>query len=181
MIPMGYLYKRVAACPEWLGAAHVKEIHSVSTCVSVAFAEYVDFWKHNGYWLFDSPEIMHDLAAEASVSLDGATLFYYEAHDLQYDEDEVSWSPVKPEPGFDLDVVAPRRKVLEGFDIVSFSLGTRAECSPLSCNQMAVSVAVNERCLLESLEDAIRFVESGELEGCEPGPYRIFAVYSIPA
>lgn len=24
-------------------------------------------------------------------------------------------------------------------------------------------------------------VENGELEGCEPGPYRIFAVYSIPA
>jgi hypothetical protein len=38
MIPVGYLRKRVVSNAELL--------HAVGM---------VEFWKHNGYWLFDSP------------------------------------------------------------------------------------------------------------------------------
>ena len=57
MIPVGYMAKRVYKRPDWLQVDHVIDIFSVSGCVSEDFADYIGFWKHNGYWFFDSPEI----------------------------------------------------------------------------------------------------------------------------
>ncbi len=50
MIPVGYMAKRVSKKPDWLQAAQVIDIYSVSGCVSEDFADYIDYWKHNGYW-----------------------------------------------------------------------------------------------------------------------------------
>ena len=91
MIPLGYLYKHVADRPEWLTAAHVADVYSLSGCVSKPFADYIDYWKNNGYWLFDSPHEITELASAASISLEGLKLFYYEAYELQFDEDEKAW------------------------------------------------------------------------------------------
>ena len=57
MFPAGYMAKRVAARPDWLPAARVSSIYSVSGCISKDFTDYIKFWKHNGYWLFDSPDL----------------------------------------------------------------------------------------------------------------------------
>jgi len=38
MIPLGYLYKHVADRLEWLTAAHVADVYSLSGCVSKPFA-----------------------------------------------------------------------------------------------------------------------------------------------
>jgi hypothetical protein len=76
MIPAGYLAKRVSIKPDWLRAQHLTDIYSVSGCVSEEFADYVDFWKHNGFWLFDSPEAIQSVAQENSIDLAGTTLFY---------------------------------------------------------------------------------------------------------
>jgi len=70
MIPLGYLYKKVASRPEWLKAGQVNDIYSVGGHVSEDFTDYVDYWKHNGYWLFDSPYILAEVAKDASVSLE---------------------------------------------------------------------------------------------------------------
>lgn len=179
MIPLGYLYKQVAARPEWLDAPQVTDIYSVSGCVSEDFADYIRYWKHNGYWLFDSPEIISEIAKEASLSLVGQKLFYYESYELQFDEDACVWTEFKPEPSFITDVLIPKGKRFEGFDIASFSCGNVPECSPLSCNAQAKKIATNEHCLIESLEEAKAVVEQGRFHGCEPGPYRIIAVYSV--
>ncbi len=64
MIPLGYMAKRVARKPDWLKTNQVEDIYSVSNCTSHNFAEYIQFWKHNGYWFFDSPEIITKLAEE---------------------------------------------------------------------------------------------------------------------
>ena len=95
MVPAGYLAKRVAARPEWLAAARVSSIYSVSGCVSEDFAYHVPFWKHNGYWLFDSAAAIAAVARENDIDLSGTVLFFYEVYDLQFDAGE--WTHVEPE------------------------------------------------------------------------------------
>ena len=43
---------------QWIKAERVSDIYSVSGCVSKNFADYINYWKHNGYWFFDSPRII---------------------------------------------------------------------------------------------------------------------------
>ena len=178
MIPIGYMAKRVLDRPEWLTARGVADIFSVSSCMSEDFADYVGYWKHNGYWFFDSPEIILELAARNTIDVTATTLFYYEAHEREYDGEEGRWLSFQPEASLTTRVVPPDHKVLEGYDIVSFSAGTSAECSPLSCNALASEIETNEHCLLASFERARALLAEGRFENAEPGPYRIFAVYS---
>jgi hypothetical protein len=179
MIPVGYMAKRVSLRTDWLQAERVVDVYSVSGCVSKDFADYINYWKHNGYWFFDAPEIIRQLAHENSIDLTGTSLFYYESHELEFDEASQQWLSFEPEPSFTTDVVVPDRQVLEGYDVVTFFAGTTAEHSPLSCNALAAKVETNPHCLLASLEEAQRLLESGKFEHSEPGPYRIFAVYSV--
>lgn len=180
MQPLGYLYKHVALRPDWLKAAQVKDIYSLSNCSSEAFANYINFWQHNGFWLFDSPEVMRQLSASHSISLAGAKLFYFEAYELEYDEHERTWRPYGPEPSFSTNVELPTARELEGFDVTTYYAHTSPECSPLSCNHCAESLPTNEHCLFRTFEEAKNAVEDGSFDGCEPGPYRIIAVYSVP-
>jgi hypothetical protein len=176
MLPAGYMAKRVAARPDWLRAPAVTRVHSLSGCVSQDFADYVGFWKHNGYWLFDSPQAIVEVARENQIALTGTELFYYEVHEQQFDG--TAWTPVAPE-SWETRVIVPSGTVLHGFDVATFNAGSRAECSPLSCNGLAADVATNEYCLLDSLEAARTVLQNGTFEHAEPGPYRIFAVYSV--
>ena len=177
MIPVGYMAKRVCTKPVWLEAGQVVDIYSISNCISEAFADYIDYWKHNGYWFFDSPEIIKNLAKENSIPLEGTSLFYYEVHETEFDRER--WHPFAPEPSFPTDVVTPARKRLEGFDVVTFYARSSPECSPLSCNSLAKAVRTNDHCLFASFEEAETNIKNGAFIRCEPGPYRIFSVYSV--
>lgn len=179
MIPVGYLSKRVAARPDWLQAPTVVDIYSLSGCISADFADYINYWKHNGYWLFDSPDAISELAATDGIDLSGTTLFYYETYEYEFDEDTQAWSAFAPEPSFATAVRAPVRKHLEGFDVVTFTAHTRPECSPLSCNSLATTVPVNRHCLFDTFDEAKEALESGLFRNSEPGPYRIVAVYTL--
>lgn len=179
MIPVGYMAKRVASRPEWLEAPAVVDIFSVSSCMSPYFADYINFWKHNGYWFFDSPEIIRQVADEGSVDLTGTTFFFYEVYDFEFDGAKNQWKPFYPEPSFTTRVIEPPRKILEGYDVVTFNVGTSPECSPLSCNHLASEVETNRHCLLASFDQAKQLLEQGKFKNSEPGPYRIFAVYSL--
>jgi len=182
LIPLGYMLKTVASPPpEWLEAPAVKAVHSLSGCVSADFGDYIPIWKHNGWWLFDTPKAVYDAAEELKVETDGLTLFYYEAFDQQYDEKSKAWQPFEPETGgsFTEGVVRPDSATLSGYDVVSFFVQTSPECSPLSCNSLAATLRVNERCLFDSFDQAFAALENGEFEDTEPGPYRIIAVYLV--
>ena len=120
MVPAGYMAKRVVTRPDWLGASSVSSIYSVSGCVSDNFADYITFWKHNGYWLFDSPAVITDIAQENNIDLAETMLFFYEVYELQFNSGE--WT---------------------------------------------------------SFEQARALLENGTFNNSEPGPYRIFAVYSV--
>lgn len=179
-LPAGYLFKRISARPDWLAPPQVEVIHSVSGCISPDFADYVPHWKHNGFWLFDEPEHMRPVAAEAGVDLGGLTLFYYEVLAEEFDETDRSWRTVVPEPSIPVTVVAPAGRILSGYDVVTFSMGNAPECSPLSCNHLASTLPTNRFCLFDSVEAARAALESGSFDNSEPGPFRIMAVHVVP-
>lgn len=179
MIPVGYMAKRVSNRPEWIQSEQVVDVYSVSNCVSNDFADYINYWKHNGYWFFDSPETIRQLARENTIDLKGTTLFYYEVYEREFDDTRGQWTGFRPELSFPTNVIVPSGMVLEGYDVVTFSAGTGAECSPLSCNALAAEVETNPHCLLVSLKLARHLLESGKFKNSEPGPYRLFAVYSL--
>ena len=107
------------------------------------------------------------------------TLFYYGVFDQQFDEYANSWSAFTPERSFLTGVEIPGDAQLEGYDVATFTVGTSPECSPLSCNGLAAEVTVNRHCLFGSFDTAKWSLESGRFNGSEPGPFRIFAVYTL--
>ena len=177
MIAAGYMAKKVVRKPDWITAAAVVDLCSVSNCISTAFCDYITHWKHNGYWFFNAPKAIAEVAQAASVDLSEHRIFYYEVYEQQFDEDAHLWQPFEPEQAFTTAVELPDAKQLLGFDVVSFNVQTSPECSPLSCNNLAESIEVNEHCLLRSLDDATKLLERGAFNESEPGPFRIFAVY----
>jgi hypothetical protein len=178
MIPVGYMYKKVAQKPDWLKAEAVADVYSLSNCVSDDFADYINYWKHNGYWLFDSPFVIEEIARKEGISLLGATLFYYEVYEQEFHEESRKWSDFAPESSFATNVQVPLNKYLEGFDVTTFMVHTSPECSPLSCNSLATTIPVNEHCLFRTFAEAKEALEGGLFNGSEAGPYRIFAVYT---
>jgi hypothetical protein len=169
--------KRVHKRPVWLHAPHVIDIFSVSGCVSEDFADYINYWRHNGFWFFDSPEIIRSIAADNSIQIEGTSLFYYEAYEMEFDGE--NWRPYAPEPSFPTNVLPPSKKQLEGFDVVNFTARTTPECSPLSCNHLAKELRTNAHCLFASFDGAETNVSNGAFNESEPGPYRIFSVCSV--
>jgi len=141
------------------------------------FADYIEYWKHNGFWLFDSPQIIEDIAHENSIELAGMTLFYYEVYEREFDG--AAWQSYEADSSFQTNVVVPVDKHLEGFDVVTFSCRNLPECSPLSCNGLAEQLPTNPHCLFQSFEEAEIRVANGTFNNSEPGPYRIFSVYSV--
>jgi hypothetical protein len=176
MISAGYMAKRVQN-PNGFHADRVLDVYSVSSHVNDNFGDHIPYWKHKGYWLFDSPEIIQAVAPENHIQLEGALLFYYEVYEKEFNGK--TWLPYEGE-AFPTNVLPPSEKALKGFDVVTFFAHSSPECSPLSCNGMAGEIPTNEHCLLVSFEEAYEKITTGTFNQAEPGPYRIFAVYSIP-
>ena len=178
MIPLGYLAKRISKLPDALKLPErVVDVYSVSDCVNDDFAEYIDYWKHNGFWLFDSPEVIRAVAQEHTIDFHQTALFYYEAYKLEFDGE--NWQSFGPEPSIPTNIMPPSEKTLEGFDVVTFWARGRPEHSPLSCNGLAKDLHTNAHCLFDTFDEAKLALDGGSFKNCEPGPYRIFAVYSI--
>jgi hypothetical protein len=78
-----------------------------------------------------------------------------------------------------MNVNPPSGRVLEGFDVVTFHAKNAPEHSPLSCNSLAKELSINAHCLFATFEEAETNLTNGAFDKSEPGPYRIFAVYSI--
>jgi hypothetical protein len=182
MVPAGYTLKRVAMRPEWLDAPHVQRICSASTCISKDFAEFTPFWRHNDFWLFDSPAAIRRLVAEHHIEVAGTQLFYFEAYELErlFNGDTAAgdWAPLKLSGAFPPNVEPPQGPTrLLGYDVVTW--GDVLECSPLSCNGMASELPTNANCLFDTLEAARTAIDENRFHGCEPGIYRILAVHEV--
>lgn len=180
MLPAGYMRKKIWLEPAEMKLANVTDIYSVSNCLSEPFADYINFWKHNGYWFYDSPEIIKEIAKSENIGLDVTQLFYYEIHKYEYGEDEKIWQEIEPEESFVTNIRVPNEKKLEGWDVVTYHADTSPECSPLSCNGLGEEIPVNQHCLLGSFDEAKQLLETGKFDKSEPGPFRIFAIYTLP-
>ena len=179
MLAAGYMARKIAARPEGLNIPGVDDIYSVSGCISEYFADYINSWKHNGWWLFDTPDAIRQVAREKGVDLSGMQFFYYETSAQEYAAEDKVWYGVDQEHSIPTDVQIPVAAMLEGYDVVTFSAATNPEHSPLSCNSLAEKIPVNRHCLLHSYEEAKALIEAGTFNDSEPGPFRIFAVYSL--
>jgi hypothetical protein len=187
MLPAGYLYKRTAVAAAVLtDLPGIEAVYSLSHCMAPPFINYIEHWMHNGFWLFDTPSLMQDIAGKADIDLDGMTLFYYEIHQRELN-DASGWSPGLAgtwsdvlADDFPTAVQPPTTRHLEGFDVVCHMTSVAGlGCSPLSCNGVAKSAAVNSRCLFDTLEQAISALDAGLFANTEPGSKRIFAVYTV--
>jgi hypothetical protein len=170
------MLKHVEKTPDWMSAPAVDRIYSVSGCISRDFIDYIPFWKHNGWWMFDTPSIPRNLAVEQGVDLAALEMFYFEIFENEYDEIGKNWRPFQPEDSFPTNVVTPSKSVFHGYDVVSYYVGTAPECSPLSCNSLANTACVNRLCLFDDFQAAMEFAQRVTHE---PGPYRIIAVYTV--
>lgn len=173
MVDAGYFAKRVESSPDWLGAAAVHEVCSVSHCVSAGPDGWVERWLHNGLGWFnhasDALEVV-PLDQRPTVRLFGYRLypqFFREGtqHPLALPSD------VHPDP------IPPAFRLL-GFDCVSklmdSSLGF--DCSPLSCNGMATELSTNKYCLFASIAAAVVGATRFSIEQPEPGDYYVVEV-----
>jgi hypothetical protein len=177
MIPVGYMAKRIPKeRPDWLQAPEVIDVYSVSDCVNESLAEYANGWKHNGFWMFDSPADIKTTAIANQIDLHGSALFFYEAYEAEFDGPDRL--PVVPDAMFETQVLVPHTKHLEGFDVVTSCDGPNSH-SPLSCNSIAADLKTNQHCLFASLDEAVAAVENGAFDKGEPGPYRIYSVSSM--
>jgi hypothetical protein len=169
---IGYFPKRTVRRPDWLRAAGVEEVCSVSTCVSRGPGDWIQRWRHNALWVYDSPALAWSIVPEGSRhELD---LYAYRMY-------PVEWVAGTPRP-----LAMPALPDLEpldasferlGHDVVSRSAGTSFECSPLSCNSLAREHAVNRHCLIEDAAGALRLAGEIERRGGEPGPYCVVEVW----
>ena len=178
MIPAGYMAKRVVARPDWLRAERVSRASIQSVGVS--------------------PRILPTTSASGSTTAIGwstrqrpswrsrgktkstwpkrccsSTTF------MNCSSMPANGRASSPSRRFAPTCSVPEAKVFEGYDVVTFSAQTSPECSPLSCNALASGVEANTRCLLQSFEQARALLENGTFNNSEPGPYRVFAVYSV--
>jgi hypothetical protein len=170
----GYFPKRIVARDEWLKAPAVREIWSVSGCISKGPSDWIDQWRHNDFGLFDTQELAHSVVPGDERGR--YTIVGYRVWDRMFDqgtEVEVPAAPA-PVPGPDEGFVTV------GFDAVARSGMYCFECSPLSCNGGASTFPTNERCLFRTPEEAMSGAREFSMGHWEPGPYWVVEVLSRP-
>jgi hypothetical protein len=169
----GYFPKRIARADDRMAAAHVKEVWSVSTCLSQEPPAWIDRWRHNDLWLFDTVAL-----AESVIPIGKRAAFRvlgYRIWDRMFDDGHERELPivVKEAPGPE-----------QGFTRVGFDAVSRARHSfghsPLSCNGAAASFPANEACLFTTVDDALAGARAFSKGDWEPGPYWIVEVLRSP-
>jgi len=173
MIDAGYFAKRVMPRPDHLDAHGVREICSVSECMSPGAADWIAAWRHNGLGWFN--RVADALSVVPEAQRHEFRVFAYRVHPEVFRGGTRSPlslpADVQPEP------LPPDFKTL-GFDSASKSSaeGLSLECSPLSCNGLAAELTVNEHCLFPTLAAAIAGAERFAVEQPEPGDYYVVEV-----
>ena len=179
MLPAGYMLKKIVLRPAGIEADSVIDIYSVSNCISPNLSNYESYWRHNGYWLFDTADIIASITEGAGIDTAELTLFYYELFEQEFGDQSHTWSSIVPDLNFPTAVAVPSVKLLQGYDVSTYSQRNKAECSPLSCCMLAAELSVNRHCLFDTFDEAKTALESGKFENSEPGPFRILAVYTV--
>ena len=189
MIAAGYLLKRIGPPPGWLvsRSIHIKDVSSVADCVNDNVVDVQEAWQHKSFGLANTPDTLKGLAAEKGLDTEGAVLLYYTAYEYELPSDgwtfdALEWRARTPAPSSSVPDAVERpsegETTLLGCDVVVFE--DYLSHSPLSCNSVASELSVNEHCLLDDLEDAVRAIDAGAFGGgCEEGVYTVFSVHRV--
>lgn len=180
---IGYFAKPTIRRPDWLKASWVEEICSASDCISGGDWDWINEWRHNAEWVYDTPELAWSVVPESARK--ECELFAYQMFPVRFRKGVAEPYPLPPAGEWaDLEFAPlPIDASFErlGFDLVTRSCGNSFECSPLSCNHLAESVPVNRHCLLSTAEEAFALAPTLEVPGQpmrgEPGPYHIVEVW----
>jgi hypothetical protein len=167
---VGYFPKQRTSVPDGYDLPGAEEIASVSECMASGPEGWVDLWKHNDAFLYNSPE-----QAWAVVPIDDVANYHMHAYKFAsrvYGRDHAEPIEIQVTP-----IEIPQSFVRLGYDVVSRDYSATFECSPLSCNAMAREVPVNEFCLFEDLASAVQFAERCAVEQPEPGSYLVVEVW----
>lgn len=172
---IGYFAKLTMKRPDWLKAPQVDEICSVSDCMSHGDWDWINEWRHNEMWVFNSPALALSVVPKESREL--CDVYAYRLFPVRYFKGTrqpfvtPTVSPVLLHSDFE--------KL--GYDLVSRETETEFGHSPLSCNHLAAEVTTNRFCLLNTAEEAFTLAPTLEVPGQpmrgEPGPYHIVEVW----
>jgi hypothetical protein len=169
-IAVGFFPKITQPKPDGFGNPVVKEICSVSECISAGPADWVMAWKHNEWGFYASEELAYQVAGHAREKFD---IYAYKLYPFRYGSGGIE--PLTIESG---TIILPTDYACLGYDVVTNSGATHFECSPLSCNNAAERYTVNEFCLIGDPADAYRvWLAIGQDGSYEPGPYYLVEVH----
>lgn len=166
-------FPKITECPEPFRDAGLDEICSVSECISKGPPGWIDAWKHNEWFVFDSEELAWERVPGDRAPYD---MYAYKMFPIKFDGD---LTPVKVEPTAAGDLTDYE---FLGYDMVSRTYSAEFDHSPLSCNYGHQEFRVNKRCLIDDLAYAwgiaSEIAASAKQKGdWEPGPYYMVAVY----
>ena len=176
----GFFPKKIYRDTTFLDSPQVKEVCSVSEHISEGPEEWVTKWLHNNMSFFDTEALALSIIPEGQES--AFKLFAYDMFPLQFDENGMhDW----------ISEVQLKRPDLSSYEIIGYDLVSKipnqldanppqiyaAECSPLSCNYRAVDYPVNQYCLLDDYDVAVKAGLDFANGGGEPGPYRLLRVW----
>lgn len=189
---LGFRVKRLFRDTAWLhqfggDTVNVREICSVSDCMSKPPDEWEKNWDFNAAWCYNTeqaawatvpPELCHEFDVFAlrmfPWAFDESGKRDVEMHKLW----DTRHDPLPKESGLDdyshlgYDVaggpcmdINGERSVMLGFS-----------CSPLSCNGMAQHYPVNRYCLIPTLDEAVVAAQDFGRTEPEPGPFYLYEV-----
>ncbi len=172
---IGYFAMRRISPSECVNTPQVAEICTVSDCIGRTDWDWINEWRHNAAWVFDSPELAWSVVPQQlRESCDMYAFCLFPVHYEFGSRSSAAIPDVKPVP---MDTSFTKL----GYDLASSSTGNGFEHSPLSCNGLADTVPTNRYCLLDTAEEAFALAPTLEMPGQpprgEPGPYFIVEVW----
>jgi hypothetical protein len=168
LVLIGYFPKTTAIPPNYRLPDRVQEICTVSNCIN-APEKWVNHWTHNELGFYSSPSAANAVIRPSPLPW---SLFAYRMLPVRFAENSAEEIIL---PHLDVEPLDETFRSI-GFDSVSKSISFCFECSPLSCNYLALEEPVNRYCLLNTLEEAIAAAMRFAADEPEPGPYYVIEV-----
>jgi hypothetical protein len=170
----GFFPKATLASPDWLAAPAVREIASVSCCLSPAPDGWITHWRHNALGFYASEAAALSVCTDKSIAFDLYAYLLYPLRGMDGHAEPFAPAVTAGAP--------PADYIFLGYDIVTQSTSDFFECSPLSCNGAAAAFGANAFCLLDGEAEAVQamLAMSEPAAGFEPGPCHLFQVYRKP-
>jgi hypothetical protein len=166
----GYFPKLITPARPALNIDGVTDICSISACLAQAPAGWINHWAHNALGLYDTAELAQSVIPEAEAKS-------YELFGYRFSRQMFEGGRATPWAVPELPATQPGREFVSiGFDAVS-KTGDFFEHSPLSCNRAAETLAKNQHCLFDTLEEAVAGAMTFSAgKEYEPGPYYVAQV-----